>query len=385
MYDQSWHFIFALHQQINAYLRHDTYYPYIEHAWIKRLGTIFLVRDFNTGDLIYDSTEHFTVHLSQQELATVHLVPLVELFESQPFHHPILDFPCLNHFQQRNQAILILSFKNSETYALLPCIEKIKTEITVPSNCDPRDFLGFESDQNHSPYALFTLYRLSIAQVESVKAFVQPIEWQNYAQNLQDIMFSAQYYPYEAKPLQATNNLYLYQDGYDTPLIQDQALSDNLAFSLIKQMQSVFLDLESYCHPKNDSSPYHLLSDEEYKLFNEYQTTLGTELISLICRAANDYPQAGMTNKTSLTLPCKNLPVESITGKIPSPPIPQEPDDLSEDKPSVIKSLFSLILFLAVVFAVMYGIFLLSEQFAFIRFLLVVMTVIAFLAIVARK
>lgn len=379
--------LLALKQQLKDLKTQKTQYPYIEHTWVYSSSNVFYIRDYHTNTLLYDHSQSLTVDWVNQGYLKSFVLPLSSLFKKDEFEtHPYLIF---NH---ENSLVLVAQF-DGYWLCLIPCIEKPTREVNKPHHIDPREFYGYNSSQIEPHLICFSVLEIESSRIE--QQLLHSVNWLDQLQDINNLLRAKEkFQPYGEQPLPLVSNLYQYHYSEPQPLVSQTTEKVNLAFSLYEDLSRNIINLNGYMHPRNESSDWQYLNYDERENISAYLSELVKKQNQLFCKMANHYEQAYFDiNELKPTL--KELKIPYTIEKIESSATdnmgesileqaePQEP--LITNWSEFLKSLLFLILFLAIVMCLLYGIFWLSQRFAFINWLLIFIAAISFLMIVARK
>ena len=150
-------FILGLQHSAQHYFNENsTYFQHISHEWCTLSHDIFMVRDFESHELLYDSPEHLIADLLDQGIQSCQLIPFKQIFSNftadfKQYNFHTDDYP-LAVFLGTDRSFALLKIDN----------EKVKP---LSRSYDPRKFHGFPSSQNYGKFFLFTLIKLDQKQV----------------------------------------------------------------------------------------------------------------------------------------------------------------------------------------------------------------------------
>lgn len=374
MHPNYWQFILALQHNAQLLFNHQLYHYNVQHDWCRKINDVFLVRDLETNELVYDSLVHLTIDLHEQGMQRCQLIPFDYLFSNLPSN-----FKQFN-FYTHNYPLVIFS-GDHQSFALVNiAAEKVKK---YSMSLDPREFSGFPSTQESSGYLLFTLIKLDQKQQNILNQLNQPQDWQKYYQRLSSEFLN---HPFKFKKdmsLTLTNNLFIHDEAIDYPFLEEASSELNLAFSLINKLESlkdlIEMELSMSIQGRSSNSSY---IDENYSQIRDFQDRLSDAFIELVAHTANDYQNAYIDqNFTSISI--HDLKVEAAKNEVE---INENEQKNIEEKPiPTIISLFYLILFIAIAFGLLYGFYFLFNHFEFIKFAVITIGFIVFLAIWSKR
>lgn len=302
---KSYYYLFALQQQIQAVMRNRIHYPYLEHEWIRISHATFLVRDFHTNQLLYDSTENLALGWYHQNIQHVCLVPYstLNLENNQFSEHPYLQIITAE------QPILIAQL-GEIWHCLLPCLEKTINKVIASDNLEPHNKHVFMSSQYNEHLRLFTLIKLPTHHQHTIQHFISALDWQDFSLQLLEKVYSISgVLPYTRMPLQLTNNLAF--EGTNRFLLKKPPKQANIGFSLWNEFVQVSTKLFDYQQIQNDQHDFSHLSDEQKIQFFKYAQDIDQQKTLLMCHLANQYQYAFVDVKTFCQLLKQHgIPVE---------------------------------------------------------------------------
>ncbi|RKG33280.1 hypothetical protein [Acinetobacter tianfuensis] len=375
MKDNYFNFIIGLQHSAQHYFDENSFYFHnISHDWCKVANNIFMVRDFETNELIYDSPEHLITDLLSQGIRTSQLIPFRQIFshlsaDFKQYHFATDDYP-LAVFLGQNHSFALLKINH----------EKVKP---LSISYDPRDFSGFPSSQNYDKYLLFTLIKLDQKQLQTITQFNLPLNWQTYYEQLSSEVLNPPFNFKKDLSLTLVNNLSLHHDSYDYDFLKHPSTELNLAFALINKIEStqdeIDTEISRYLQDRSSNSSY---INEHYSQINDYQDLLNEALVKLISHTANDYENAYIDEQFK---PISKLTIQS---KVTQENLNNETENLNDRKEqtmSPLPSFLYLIVFLAITIGLLYGVFWLVSHYEFAKFTVMAILILFFLALFARK
>ncbi len=374
MYLNYWQFIIALQHNAQLLFNHQLHHYNVHHDWFKETNHVFLVRDLESNELIYDSIAHLTVDLHEQGIQRCRLIPFDHLFSDLPSNFKQFNFNTYNY------PLAIFSSEHQSFALVNIAAEKVKPFSTSP---DPREFSGFPSTQESRGYLLFTLIKLDQKQQNILDQFDQPQDWQKYYQKLSSDFLN---HPFKFKKdvnLTLTNNLFIHDEAIYYPFLNEASPESNLAFSLTNKIESlddmIQTELIMSMEDRSSNSSY---IDDNYSQIRDFQVRLSDAFIELVAHTANDYQNAYIDqNFTSISI--HDLKVEAAKNDVNEHE--NQFDHIDEEPTSTIASILYLILFLAIVFGLLYGFYWLMLRFEFVKFTAITLGIISFLYIWSKK
>lgn len=369
-----WQFILGLQHNSQLYFDDHLHHYNMHHTWCAVSNNVFLVRDLETNELIYDSIVHLVVDLHEQGIQQCQIIPFNHIFSDLPANFKKFNFETYNYplaiFSNRHQSLALVKIHS----------EKVKSFSTSP---DPREFSGFPSTQQYCGYSLFTLIKLDQKQQKTLDEFDQPQNWKNYYQELSLDFLD---HPFKFKKdlnLTLTNNLFISADSYEYPFLNSASPDLNLAFSLVNKLidlQDMF-ENEIYMSMEGRSSDSAYI-DRNYSQINNFQNELSDKFIELIAYTANDYQNAYVDQGFNPI--SKNLLKNKLIENDSNTDIEDVENNEKETMTTFASTLY-LIIFLAIAFGLLYGVFWLVSHYEFAKFMIITIGVIIFLAICSKK
>lgn len=375
MTDNYWKFILGLQHNAQRYFDHKIAEYKIEHDWCDITHDLFLLRDLETNELLYDSISHLIVDLRDQQIQRCQLIPFDLLFPEFTQHFKQFIFDTSNY-------PVAIFLGTEQNFALVKVhAEKVKK---FSMSTDPREFSGFASSQTYNKYLLFTLIKLDQKQLQIIDEFKKNLNWKNLHEYFQSTFLDNPFNFKQDKSLVLTNNLFLNDNGINYPFLNEPAIEFNLAFSWVNRLLNLQEQIETEVEMTRDSkSPYSSMIDQNFSAISLFQEDLNNAFISLLSHSANSYEEAYVNEDFSYIPPqsCQHNPQTDIE-------VNNELNNehTTEEKPtSVTASTLYLIFFLAVVIGLLYGVFWLVNHYEFAKFIVITMGVIIFLMIWSRK
>ncbi|WP_038344474.1 hypothetical protein [Acinetobacter sp. A47] len=378
MTDNYWKFILGLQHNAQQFFKGLISYHAVRHHWSIRNHDIFMVRDLDDCSLIYDSIDALIFDLFHQGAYDCSLYPFTLLFPE--FKKTQTKFL----FEINNYPVLVFNLRHTNI-ALI----KIEREIVkdIQPIGDPREFWGTLSTQDERNYMLFSLIPLNLEQNEKMRTFNSDLNWENFYKETQEIIRSAPYQFYGMYDISFTNNLHLYpheEEGCTFPLLENPSSQNNLAFTLLQQFDTLKINLRGFKHPRNELSEYQNFDLEEINKLNLYEASIGQQFVQLICHTANSYQSAYIPVKTQNELKKEIILSKKESGLQDSPVI----ENATSPEPETIsgwRALTTLLIVLAILLILLYGLFLLVQKYEFAKFLLLITTILSVLIIIGRK
>lgn len=365
----------GLQQSAQDYFNYKNLSLYhLSHDWCRISYDIFMVRDFETNELIYDSPDHLITDLLSQGMHTCQLIPFKQIFSNleadfKQYHFATYDYP-IAVFLGKNHSFALLKIK----------YEKVKP---LSISYDPREFNGFPSSQNHDKYLLFTLIKLDQKQLQTINQFNSPVNWQTYYEQLSSEVFN---HPFNFKKdlsLTLVNNLSLQQDSYAYDFLKTPTTELNLAFALINKIESVQEEIDTeISRSLQDRSSNSSYINEHYSEINDYQNLLNGALVKLISHTANDYENAYIDKHFK---PISKAQIEKQSSLENQKDEIENIDNIEKPALSTLASFLYLIVFLAITIGLLYGVFWLVSHYEFAKFTVIAILILFFLAHFARK
>ncbi|TXJ05421.1 MAG: hypothetical protein E6Q26_00790 [Acinetobacter sp.] len=374
MTENYWKFLLGLQHNAQLFFDDKISYYHIPHPWSIHTHEVFMVRDIDTQALIYDSIDALVVDMFHQGMKHCACYPFTLLFP---------DVTRLDHtlaLKLENYPVLV--FNSGLRSLALVKLEKEPTKNIEPIG-DPREFWGVSSSQDSQNYLLFSLLELNITQHKKMRQFDDYLNWESYYLETQNLILTAPYQLHPHSPLNFLNNLFFNScNEQSTPLLENPNPQANLAFTLIDQIQYLQINLKEFKQSRNEMSAYQNLDIEARNQFAEYESTIQNKYIDLICHTANKPFDAYISTKTRKAL-LTQIQMPPETERLVSA-IEDTPQDC-EQQISGLRAAITLIIVLGIVFLILYGGVLLVEKYSFVKFILMITTAIAVLAIITRK
>lgn len=374
MIDNYSNFIMGLQYSAQLYFNNNSLnFHNISHEWCRISNDIFLVRDFETNELLYDSSDHLIADLLSQGIRTCQLVPFKQIFSNFSADFKQYNFATYNYplavFLGVNRSFALLKINN----------EKVKDFYI---SHDPREFSGFPSSQNYDKYHLFTLIKLDQKQLQTITQFNAPLNWQNYYEQLSTQVLA---HPFNFKKdlsLTLVQNLSLHHDSYDYVFLKNPTSEFNLAFSLTNKLENVRNEIQTeVVMSYQDRSSNSNYIDKNYAQIRDFQDQLDDTFVTLISHTANDYKNAYIDEHfkpISRSQIEKNCAQKHLDDEI------ENINDIEEPTMSPLVSFLYLILFLAIAIGLLYGVFWLVSHYEFAKFTVIAILVLFFLALYSR-
>lgn len=375
MTENYWKFILGLQHNAQRYFEHKIAEYNIEHKWCDITHNLFLVRDLETNELLYDSISHLIVDLRDQQIQHCQLIPSDLLFPEFTQHFKQFIFDTSNY-------PIAVFLGRDQNFALVKVhAEKVKKFST---STDPREFHGFASSQSYNKYLLFTLIRLDQKQLQIVDAFNKNLNWKNLHEDFQSSFLDSPFNYMQDKSLRLTNNLFLKNEITEYPLLDEPSPEFNLAFSWINRLCNLQEQIKTEVAMTLDSrSPYSSIIDQEFSAISLFQEDLNNALINLVSHSANSYEKAYVNEDFSYIPPHALQHTSQINSETNNE---LNSDSSTEEKPTSVKaSTLYLIFFLAVVIGLLYGVFWLVNHYEFAKFMVITAGVIIFLMMWSKK
>ncbi|MFW1859039.1 hypothetical protein [Acinetobacter defluvii] len=269
----------------------------------------------------------------------------------------------------------------SQTTKLCLTQSQRRKKLPLQNSYDPREFCIPRSTQDSHNYLLFTFYPLDDEQLKKVYNFSKKIDWQNYQKQLQSNYILNTHNFRQDHSLTLVDNLSLDQQDSSDYFLHDAPSQFNLAFSLLNKINQVkeSIDNEIAKSYEGRSSYSHLILSQSMQNF---LSKLNNEQIELVCHTANDYQNAYIEqNFTPISMHKLNVKTDKNEVEINE----NEQNNIEEKPISTITSLLYLILFVAIAFGLLYGFYFLFNHFEFIKFAVISIGIIIFLAIWSKK
>ena len=370
-----WQFILGLQHNAQRYFENQITLYEIQYDWSSDSNQLFMIRDFETNELIYDSVGQFIVDMGGQQTQHCKLIPFHLLFPNFTTHFKQFNFESTNY-------PLAVFLGENESFALVNIQNEIVRELKI--SWDPREFSGFTSTQTSDKFYLFTLIKLDQKQQQVLEQFIKPQNWKEIYKNIKTKYIESKFNFKQDTSFTLVNNL-VSNDGYDSNFLQNPKNETNLAFSLINKLISLqdMIDTEKYMSRECRSS-FSTIIDRHYDEICLFQNQLNDELSTLISHTANNY---------------ENAYVDLDFNSIPPPPSNTNSLDLletennnekndnhdSEKTTSFLESTTYLILFIIISLGLLYGVFWLVSNYAFAKFTFFAILCIIVLSVWARK
>ena len=374
MQENYWQFILALQHNARLLFNNQLQHYNVHHDWCRETNNVFLVRDLETNELVYDSIVHLVVDLYEQGVQHCQLIPFDHLFADLPS-----SFKQFN-FQTYNYPLAIFSSKHQSFALVNITAEKVKPFST---SSDPREFSGFPSTQASCGYLLFTLIKLDQKQQNILNQFNQPVDWQKYYQKLSLDILNHPFKLSKDLSLTLTNNLIIHDEAIDYPFLNEASPELNLAFSLTNKLESLedLIEMELSMSMQN-RSPNSSYIDENYSQIRDFQDRLRDAFIELVAHTANDYQNAYI-DQNFKPISIHDLGVEKNTNELNEHE--SQPNLIEEKSTSIIASTLYLILFVFIVIGLLYGVYWLVFHYQFAKFTVMAIVITIFLAIWSKK
>ncbi|MEB3753652.1 hypothetical protein [Acinetobacter sp. MD2(2019)] len=375
MIDNYWKFILGLQHNAQRYFDHKIAEYNIEHDWCDITHDLFMVRDLETNELLYDSIPHLIVDLKDQQIQDCQLIPSDLLFPEFTQHFKQFIFDTSNY-------PIAVFLGRDQNFALVKIhAEKVKK---FSMSTDPREFSGFASSQNYNKYLLFTLIRLDQKQLTIVDEFKKSANWKNSHEHFQSMFLDSPFNFRQDKSLRLTNNLFLKNEITEYPFLDEPSPEFNLAFSWINRLCDLQEQIKTEVAMTLDSrSPYSSIIDQNFSAISLFQEDLNNALINLVSHSANSYEKAYVNEDLSY-IPSNSLQHKTQINIEANNEF--NSDSTTDEKPtSVTASTLYLIFFLAVVIGLLYGVFWLVNHYEFAKFMVITAGVIIFLMMWSKK
>lgn len=374
MTENYWKFILGLQHNAQLYFDSKIDLYQIDHDWCRATNDLFMVRDLETNELLYDSVAHLITTLNDQKIYYSGLIPSHTLFTE-----PLSCFKKLI-FDGSNYPMAVF-LGHDENFALVK-VEAERCKVNVISS-DPREFSGFVSSQEYDKYLLFTLIKLDQKQLHLFEQFNQGLDWKMLHEEFQNEFLSSKFNFTQDKSLRLTNNLFLEESGKDSPFLTEVLSESNLAFSWVNKLSELRNQLNHEISMLYQDRSFHsdiLLNETEVTMFEEH---LNDALISLLSHTANDYQKAYL-HEDFIYIPLNIVKSRFDHNLDTNDELENEPN-IEEKQGSLIASIIHIILFLVIVVGLLYGVFWLISHYEFAKFVVITIAVIAFLTIWSRK
>ncbi len=382
MIKQYWQFIWGLQYNAERFFNdHISYYD-ISHPWSDQSCDVFLVRDFQTNTLLYDSIDNLVLHFAEQQFKHCSLYPLSIIFPNGILieHH-------FFEFISSDYPVVVFKNKWNKAFALIQ-IEREKPSKEIRPLGDPRDFWSPSSSQSQvSTFGLFTLIELNQSQTNECHIFDQNLTWNSLIENIQMDIMQSDFTSSLGINFQYTNNLYfnLY-NHHELPLISNHTLPDNLGFSLIQMLEPIEDPIKSFTHIRNENSDYRFFSTEQHALFEKFKTQKDQLLNQLICFTANHIESSMNFSKVQRQQLDQWKKASIQIAEIQNYKEEEKVEEKITDQPKTTAHiLITFSIFLIVLFAILYGFYWLISKFEFIKFIFFTTGVISFLYIISKK
>ncbi|MCH7316040.1 hypothetical protein [Acinetobacter sp. ANC 3882] len=131
-------------------------------------------------------------------------------------------------------------------------------------------------------------------------------------------------------------------------------------------------------------SEYQNFDLEEINKFNLYEESIDQQFVQLICHTANSYQTSYISVKTQNELEKEIILSKKQSGLQDSSVI----ENTTSPEPETIsgwRALTTLLIVLAILLIILYGLFLLVQKYEFAKFLLLITTILSVLIIIGRK
>lgn len=383
MIKQYWQFIWGLQYNAERFFNEQINYYDISHPWTNQSCDVFLVRDFQTNSLLYDSIDNLVLHFAEQQFKHCSLYPLNIIFPNRPLtkHHS---------FEFVNNDAPVAVFKNNwnKAFALIQ-IEQEKPSKEICPIGDPREFWSPTSSQSQTPtFGLFTLIELNQSQKNECHLFDQNLTWNSLIENIHINLMQSDFASSLGINFQYTNNLYFNSyDHQNIPLLPSHTLPNNLGFSLIQMLNPIEDRIKSFTDIRNENSDYRFYSTEQHALFEKFKTQKNQLHTQLICFTANHMESAmhfSKLQKQQLEQWEKaSIHVEEIQNHIQ---VAQDAEQRKTEQPITAARAFIITsIFIIVLFTIFYGLYWLVSKFEFIKFVAITAGAISFLYILSKK
>ncbi|SPL69265.1 hypothetical protein [Acinetobacter stercoris] len=374
MMNNYWQFILGLQHNAQRFFDNEIAYYQIQHEWCAITNQLFMVRDFETNELIYDSIDHFIVDMNEQCIQRCRLVPFQLIYPNFTTHFKQYIFDMSNY-------PLAVFLGRTQSFALVK-IEREKVKEFINSS-DPREFSGFTSSQIFNEYLLFTLIRLDPKQLQTINEFTKHQNWKTHHEYFKTEFLDNKFNFTQNQNLKLINNLFLEDEATLYPFLQENKSQPNLAFSWVKQLEDLQNQIETEKELSRDSRSSHSdFIDQNFSQICIYQENLNYAFINLLSHTANDYKNAYIDQDFKL------VPYSSTN----IPDTATEPDnntvscEYTNEKPiTTLASTIYLLIFIAIGFGILYGLFWLMSHFEFARFTVITIVVVSFLYIWSKK
>lgn len=383
MIDHYEQFILGLQYNAQRFFNQKIYYDEILHPWCGQACDIFLIRDFKTNALLHDSVDHLIMYMAEKRIRTCSLYPFDLLFEHAKLNqHPHFEFV------KTNYPLAVFHNNLNQAFALVQIQSETKILDISPIG-DPREFWGASSTQFHDAFGLFTLIELNQQQRNECFCFDKKSSWSSLVNSIQLDLFEHPFSTHIQPQFKLIHNLYYYGLLDDSlPLLENPQASPQVGLSLLEMLNSIEAAIQNLKHVKNESSPIHLFTTEEYAQLLDYEYKLSEHHVDVTCYTANHFNRENLVNdeeKALLKQLQKKYPKVNYFKSTSDQALSatNTSTDKEPEKPWVV--FFSLVLIFAMLFALLYGFYLLFKQFEFIKFAAITIGIIVFLAIWSKK
>ncbi|MCL6247625.1 hypothetical protein M5F00_07090 [Acinetobacter sp. ANC 4945] len=322
--------------------------------------------------------------MAEKRIRTCSLYPFDLLFEHAKLNqHPHFDFV------KTNYPLAIFHNNLNQAFALVQ-INSEKKILDISSIGDPREFWGASSTQFHDALGLFTLIELNQQQRNECFCFDKKSSWGSLVNSIQLDLFEHPFSTHIQPQFKLIHNLYYYdlQDDSLPLLLENHQASPQVGLSLLVMLNSIEAAIKNLKHVKNENSPIYLFTTEEYAQLLDYEYKLSEHHVYITCYTANHFNQENLINdeeKVLLKQLQKKYPKANYFNATSDQGLSatSTSTDKVPEKPWV--AFFSLVLIFTMLFALLYGFYLLFKQFEFIKFAAITIGIIVFLAIWSKK
>ncbi|AMW77921.1 hypothetical protein AMD27_02750 [Acinetobacter sp. TGL-Y2] len=382
--DDYWKFIFGVQYNANLFFNNEIEYHQIKHEWSSFFCDVFLVRDYATNTLLYDSIDGLVIGLFQQHFKSCSLYPFELLFDESGLNQKIhFDFPIYNY------PVAVFKSMGFGWIALIQINEKLKSKEIHPLG-DPREFCGVSSSQRASNNQLFTLIRLNEAQEQKAQAFDQHLDWMSYFNHIKANFLENRFNYIDDSGLLIAHNLFIEYHG-EKKLSEEDDNPNNLAFSLLQRCIHVYECLSQLHTNYHERPPYPDFIDSHTEQYVEFTEQFETAIINLICHTANDYKNAKVKTKF--------IPIQKNKYITYEAELEPNIDEFNEDSTEIetlpqknpdlpitgMRAITTLLILFIVIFLIVYGLFWMMRQYELAKITVITTGLIILLYLWSKK
>lgn len=379
-----WKFIFALQYNTNLFFKQKIDYYHIQHEWSLLFCDLFLVRDYATNTLLYDSIDGLVLGLYQQNFKSCSLYPFELLFDEK-------DLTQHSHFnvQIYNYPVAVFTSTSAPSFALLQINEKLKSQQINPIG-DPREFRGATSSQANNNIMILTLIPLNDSQKIKAQTFDHYLDWINYFHQIKTDFLESRFNYIDHSNLWMSNNLFIEYHGKKN-LIEHEKLANNLAFPLLQRCIAIHESLSELNANYHERPPYPDFIDAQREQYLEYVEAFRNETINLICHTANNFKNSCVKAKYFPIQ--KNTYIESEVEQLHSleelvhdlKDKENLPNESTEPPIGAFRAITTLIILFIVIFLIIYGLIWLSRYYDIAKATAITIGIFIFLYLYSKK